>query len=765
MTRRRPGYRTAGRCRRPAGRLAAWALVVGLLPVLAPAIAEPAQAVEGVCFLAADGTLDCPDPTSQAAEPPTLVSAEAYEAMTAAQRDAMRRFEDRAVEGVLIAHGLPAQDADDVLLWSPEEAGGLLQMLVMEAVMTPSGDRTADQHEVATWLGALVAERNGRVSRQTGAEYAAWAGLNVDRYWELVHSGASKAELTDYLSRLPQPYSGSSPSTSTGGFCKYRPPAPFTDQYVGYTSQSCYAPCTNYYLGGCIPAVELGDLRRWAGARLVAGQAGPSDEEVNLTSLTITAGASLAGWAGAQVGLQLEKLPLLIAMTEQWFPLMTRWPSWDYLVASNAEKLNALEEGWKLVWMKTRTTEYQRSLKQQALDLLLRPARLKRTLQAQIAWLQSTKALSALRGARWTTVNTTWEMRLSSADEILRQVNRLDFIQELAKFSSGWLELVQFALEAGIDTAFKVAESEALPGRIASAVVAARSFTGDPGQLLTALDALSFTGTTPGTALFRHEFARALRRPADCSVTTCAPTPVKPRSSTDPRILVRDVEAGVATQVSQIAIGKVVDDSWTPSSVRVSGGWFVELLYDPEAGLELQSTALHYLDHDLKSRTAWLIRHDDGSYQFLVAKIDSPDFDLGGCMKALTCEITSQLEYLDAAGSPMVALVEPDLPPVGAPTVTPWTPAVGQLVALSGTGFLPGGTTGSRVYQWRFQRDDCGGPCVVYVDGQPAPAYSARTYGGTVQRSWRAPGTFAVELTVTDSAGRKAVAKLEVRVG
>ena len=173
-----------------------------------------------------------------------MINDAAYRDMTSAQAAAMHRFEDQAVAAVLDAHGLPASDASDVRNWASDEAAGVLQLLVFEAISTSPDERTFDQKQIAGWMGDLMAARTRPGMMQVGAEYAAWAGLSVSRYWELVNSSASQSELTAFLSRRPQPYNGSSPETSTGGFCKYVPPAPYADEYKGREWQTCFTPCT-----------------------------------------------------------------------------------------------------------------------------------------------------------------------------------------------------------------------------------------------------------------------------------------------------------------------------------------------------------------------------------------------------------------------------------------------------------------------------------------------------------------------------------------
>ena len=276
------------------------ALVLGMALALVRMVgaSPPAVAAAEPCFLDQGGAVSCSEPGAEVAPapaPPSLVREDAYAKMTSGQAAAMRRFEGKAVEAVLLLHGLPPQDAASVRFWARDEALGLLQTMVIRAVNTPVPERSADQQQVADWIGDLFIARTRPGVLQAGAEYTMWAGLSLNRYWELVNGGASKAELTAFLSQTPKNYSGSTPSTSTSGFCKYVSPAPYADEYVGRTSQLCVTPCTaSLYVECSYPRPALDEFLRWGEARL-SGTDGSVSREVTLTAATMALAASVSG--------------------------------------------------------------------------------------------------------------------------------------------------------------------------------------------------------------------------------------------------------------------------------------------------------------------------------------------------------------------------------------------------------------------------------------------------------------------------------------
>ena len=52
---------------------------------------------------------------------------------------------------------------------------------------------------------------------------------------------ASKDQLTDFLAEDVRTFSPL--FTPNGGYCRYRPPAPYSADYDGSETQTCFMPC------------------------------------------------------------------------------------------------------------------------------------------------------------------------------------------------------------------------------------------------------------------------------------------------------------------------------------------------------------------------------------------------------------------------------------------------------------------------------------------------------------------------------------------
>ena len=221
------------------------AVVIGLLHLQQ----APASAADGeICTLAADGTLSCPsDPSGPAPSfpPPDLLNPRILAEAPPPQVESLRRLEAKAVDLVRDMYHLPESDRDAVRSWGRTDAQSMLWSLLVEAIQTPEAERTADQQNAADWLGGLADRQTAEAARQAGAEYARFAGLDVHQYWS--KAGGSEEDLRAFLSKPPVGYDRVTIAESTGGYCKYRSPDPYQEEYTGYTVQPCYTPCTGIF--------------------------------------------------------------------------------------------------------------------------------------------------------------------------------------------------------------------------------------------------------------------------------------------------------------------------------------------------------------------------------------------------------------------------------------------------------------------------------------------------------------------------------------
>jgi hypothetical protein len=211
-------------------------------------------------------------------DPPNLLGPDAYAAMTPAQAVALHTLEAQAVSDVLAAHELPATDRVAVRTWGRTDAQAALWGLLVEAIKTPARQRTSVQQGAVNWITGQVRQVNVSAAEQTGAEYASWAGLDLQRYWRLVHhtdgvvglDDTPLQQLSQFLSQTPSPYDDPDTAHATSGFCRFRPPSPYQGDYSASDNPLCHAPCASPF--GCTPDTpDYDDLVTW-GTTIAQGQ-------------------------------------------------------------------------------------------------------------------------------------------------------------------------------------------------------------------------------------------------------------------------------------------------------------------------------------------------------------------------------------------------------------------------------------------------------------------------------------------------------------
>ena len=190
--------------------------------------------------------------------PPPLLNPGAVAAAGGEVGAFLERLQDQAVDNTLADHGLPESDRAAVLSWGRDDAHAELWALIVQAINTPAAERTADQQNAAAWIMRLASAQANDAAKQTGAEYATWAGLDVTDY-ERMADTASKDQLTAFLSEDVRSFSPL--FTPNGGYCRYRPPAPFAADYDGSRTQTCFVPCS--FLACVIPTPKYDDFVKW----------------------------------------------------------------------------------------------------------------------------------------------------------------------------------------------------------------------------------------------------------------------------------------------------------------------------------------------------------------------------------------------------------------------------------------------------------------------------------------------------------------------
>ena len=158
-------------------------------PLAAPANADPpvfdGQEIKDLCTISASGQ-ECP-----VFPPPAgLLNPGAVAAAGPEGAAALRRLEDKAVANTLADHQLPESDHDAALTWAREDSQLALWGLIAEAIQTPAGERTADQQLAVDWMTQLDSVQPQEAALQAGAEYATWAGLDVNQYWWMARTAS-----------------------------------------------------------------------------------------------------------------------------------------------------------------------------------------------------------------------------------------------------------------------------------------------------------------------------------------------------------------------------------------------------------------------------------------------------------------------------------------------------------------------------------------------------------------------------------------------
>ena len=227
-----------------------------LSSITAPAYADPpvfdGKEIKDLCTISADGQ-SCP----VFPPPPGLLNPGALAAAGPAIAQSMRNLSDQAIQNTLDDHQLPASDRDAALSWARDDAEAELWGLIVEAITTSEGQRTTDQQHAAEWMMQLASAQANDAAKQAGEEYTTWAGLDVLDYRAMADT-ATKAELTDFLDDDVRTFSPL--FTPRGGYCRYTPPEPYTTEYDGSATQTCFTPCPGV-LGCAVPTPTLRAVR------------------------------------------------------------------------------------------------------------------------------------------------------------------------------------------------------------------------------------------------------------------------------------------------------------------------------------------------------------------------------------------------------------------------------------------------------------------------------------------------------------------------
>jgi hypothetical protein len=732
------------------------AVVVGLLPgpmaTTASALPTSGVATPGVCFVGGSGDEACPKVWG----PPSLWSPEVLGYASARVADAMRAFESEAINQVLTDHDLPATDRDAVLSYARGDAEANLWALVLQSLRTAPADRSEHQQAIVDWLGELLTNERQPGPEQAALEYAKFAGKNIQALQRLLDDGASESQIKDFLTGDPEPYNTTDEATATGGYCKYRPPAPFQDQYDGSTLQSCFTPCQNIF--GCAPPTPSYDqFVQWGGAHLGHFRPGVGSvlTQGDIASATVF-GALGTELGGAGAGALLTNVLDGTSLVRELFP--------------NAGGASELFSG-----------STDNLLLEQALDNAVEAANAAAEDAGDAAFSEIVESANAAAEEAFTAAVESGAGELAE----LLAVNA-------AAIGAG-VAVAIAAVAIAVQVGLSVANLDQMPAKLAAAIAQSREridagqYFGTPGgpssvyQLFTdALAAPNAGGTCDDAAVYQkwqdwgHGVPVFMPRWGEDSfhITPCLnPTSFPAARTTDPHFVVRDIQTGQESDSPTITFIQGDKDT-IDETARVNGDNWFEVRGALAPDKETRSLRIWYTDWQGRNNLAWL-GHTDSGWRFYGVQAFADGSMLDSPQACTQCWSSDRLQYVGPDGHQRTARIVDYVPPTGQPFVATAKPLTGQPVTFDAGGFQPGETVGDVTYQWRFQQQ-CGDfGCMHEVDTTPdgpfptielQPVYGDPVAGATASNSWTGGGSYSAQLTATDSAGHQETTELKVTV-
>ena len=139
--------------------------------------------------------------------------------------------------------------------WSREAVQAQLWALMIKAIRTDPGSRSADQAQVVTWLQVMLNRKAKETAINAGWEYLKWAG-RVSSSQPRPPEAEILSDLQGFANGTLQPagYMFGTAANSDSGYCDYLPPVGFEGQYDGNASKPfsnadpwCFPPyqCAN----------------------------------------------------------------------------------------------------------------------------------------------------------------------------------------------------------------------------------------------------------------------------------------------------------------------------------------------------------------------------------------------------------------------------------------------------------------------------------------------------------------------------------------
>ena len=305
--------------------LLAVALVAATLPGPAAVAADPLppELQPSQCFLGTQGQVACPTVLA----PAELVPPATMQGASPAAADALRAMQEQAIQGVIESHGLSENDVPAVLSYARYDALAELWARIVQSFETPKAQRSARQQAVIDWLGRRMTYLRSIAPPYAAIEYAKFAGKNVNQLEQLLYFGGTEQQIKDFLTGTPEPFNTANKAEATGGYCRYRPPAPFKAEYDGHLLQPCFTPCQSPF--GCAPTTPSYDqFVKWGNTRVGS----------LFDSETVTSQAALVAGAAVSAGLiggSLAAAAVFAAAQIIWpfAGITAAWAAWALPVA------------------------------------------------------------------------------------------------------------------------------------------------------------------------------------------------------------------------------------------------------------------------------------------------------------------------------------------------------------------------------------------------------------------------------------------------
>ncbi|EYR63090.1 hypothetical protein N866_02970 [Actinotalea ferrariae CF5-4] len=229
--------------------------------------------------------------TAQAEVAPTPPNIIDYNRVATADWPALTRFERQAAEDVLANHSLPASDFDAVRGWARNQVRMQMWANLVVIIKKAPSSRTADEQAVYRWFQGLVQTQNVEAARASVDEFIRYSGLTEQTY----------------TTSEPVNYNDPNTNLATGGYCVYRAPGPYLDDYKGWLDQTCYTASTGF-ANFAIPMPSYDEFIAYgqylANREQIDNAAFANTSFEVAASVSVGAGLALAG-AAVPIGLAL----------------------------------------------------------------------------------------------------------------------------------------------------------------------------------------------------------------------------------------------------------------------------------------------------------------------------------------------------------------------------------------------------------------------------------------------------------------------------